>query len=97
MLTSKQRSNLKSIAANLQPVGQLGKGGVSDNMIRSLSEALEARELIKINVLTNAEDDARELGAQLAEKLFAECVAVIGRKVILYRRSSRKNFEHIQF
>ena len=97
MLTSKQRSNLKSIAANLQPVGQLGKGGVSDNMIRSFSEALEARELIKINVLTNAEEDAKELGAQLAEKLFAECVAVIGRKVILYRRSSRKNFEHIQF
>ena len=97
MLTSKQRSHLKSIAANLQPVGQYGKGGLSENMIRSFSEALEARELIKINVLTNAEDDAKEAGAYLAEKLFAACVAVIGRKVILYRRSSRKNFEHIEF
>lgn len=97
MLTSKQRSNLKSIAANIQPVAQLGKGGINDNMIRSLSEALEAREIIKVNVLTNAEDDAKSLGAELSEKLMAECVAVIGRKVILYRRSSRKNFEHIAF
>ena len=97
MLTSKQRSNLKSIAANIQPVAQLGKGGINENMIRSLSDALEAREIIKINVLTNAEDDAKSLGAELAEKLMAECVAVVGRKVILYLRSSRKNFEHIQF
>ena len=96
-MTSKQRSNLRSMAANLQPVGQFGKGGLSENMIRSFSEALEARELIKINVLTNADEDAKQLGAELAEKLFAECVAVIGRKVILYRRSSRKNFEHIVF
>ena len=97
MLTSKQRSHLKSIAADLQPVGQLGKGGMSENMLRSFSDALEARELIKINVLTNAEEDARSLGDELAARLSAECVAVIGRKVILYRRSSRKNFEHIEF
>ena len=56
MLTSKQRSHLKSLAANLQPVGQFGKGGMSENMLRSFSDALEARELIKINVLTNAEE-----------------------------------------
>ena len=97
MLTSKQRSNLKSIAANIQPVAQLGKGGINENMIRSLSDALEAREIIKINVLTNAEEDARSLGDELAARLSAECVAVTGRKIILYRRSSRKNFEHIQF
>ena len=97
MLTSKQRSNLKSIAANLSPIAQLGKGGIGDNMIRSLSDALEAHELIKINVLTNAEEDAKTLGADLAASLRAECVGVIGRKVILYRRSSRKDFEHIKF
>ena len=97
MLTSKQRSNLKSIAANLSPVGQCGKGGISENMVRSLSDALEARELIKVNVLTNAEEDAKSLGEELADKISAECVAVIGRKVILYRRSSRKDFKHIEF
>ena len=96
-MTSKQRSNLKSIAANLSPIAQLGKGGVSENMVKSLSDALEAHELIKINVLTNAEEDAKALGAQLADALKGECVAVIGRKIILYRRSSRKDFDHIVF
>ena len=97
MLTSKQRSNLKSIAANIQPVAQLGKGGINENMVRSLSDALEAHELIKINVLENAEEGAKALGQELAAALSAECVAVIGRKVILYRRSSRKDFDHIVF
>lgn len=96
-MTSKQRSHLKSIAANLDPIFQLGKGGISKNMVKSISDALEARELIKINVLTNAEEDARSLAAELAVTLRAECVAVIGRKVILYRRSSRKDFKHIEF
>ncbi|HIX08382.1 MAG TPA: ribosome assembly RNA-binding protein YhbY [Candidatus Borkfalkia faecipullorum] len=96
-MTSKQRSHLKSIAANLDPIFQLGKGGISENMVKSISDALEARELIKINVLTNAEEDARSLAAELAVTLRAECVAVIGRKVILYRRSSRKDFKHIEF
>ena len=96
-MTSKQRSHLKSIAANLDPIFQLGKGGISENMVKSISDALEARELIKINVLTNAEEDAKSFVQELAANLLAECVAVIGRKVILYRRSSRKNFEHIQF
>ncbi len=96
-MTSKQRSHLKSIAANLDPIFQLGKGGINDNMIKSVSDALEARELIKVNVLTNAEEDARSLAAELAVALRAECVAVIGRKVILYRRSSRKDFKHIEF
>ena len=96
-MTSKQRSHLKSIAANLDPIFQLGKGGISENMVKSISAALEARALLKINVLTNAEDDARSLAAELAVTLRAECVAVIGRKVILYRRSSRKDFKHIEF
>ena len=96
-MTSKQRSHLKSIAANLDPISQIGKGGVNENMVKSLSDALEARELIKVNVLTNAEEDARSLAAELAIALRAECVAVIGRKVILYRRSSRKDFKHNEF
>ena len=71
MLTSKQRSNLKALAANLQPVAQVGKGGINENMVKSLSDALEARELIKISVLTNAENEAKETGAALAEALKA--------------------------
>ena len=95
IMTSKQRSKLKSIAANLSPVTQIGKGGISGNLIRSLSQALEARELIKVTVLKNSETEAEELIRELAEATFSEPVQVIGNKVVLYRRSERKNFEHI--
>jgi RNA-binding protein len=94
-MTSKQRSKLKAIAANLQPVGQVGKEGIGDNMLKSFSDCLEARELIKVSILENADGDPKELGRELAQKLNAECVIVIGRKAVLYRRSSRKDFDHI--
>ena len=95
MLTSKQRSNLKSLAANLSPIGQVGKDGIGENMLASFSDCLEKRELIKINILENADGEPQALGRELAEKLSAECVIVIGRKAVLYRRSSRKDAEHI--
>ena len=77
MLTSKQRSKLKSLAANLSPVGQVGKEGIGENMLKSFSDCLEARELIKINILENADGVPREIGEQLAERLGAECVIVL--------------------
>ena len=95
-MTSKQRSKLKSIAANLSPVTQIGKGGITENLLNTLSEALEAREIIKVNVLQNAEADADTIAQNVAEFLGAEVVYVIGRKAVFYRRSSRKDFEHIE-
>ena len=95
-MTSKQRCKLKSIAANLSPVTQIGKGGITENLLNTLSEALEAREIIKVNVLQNAEADADTIAQNVAELLGAEVVYVIGRKVVFYRRSSRKDFEHIE-
>lgn len=97
MLTSKQRSKLKALAANLQPIGQVGKEGIGENMLKSFSECLEKRELIKIHILENADGDPQEIGRALAEKLNAECVIVIGRKAVLYRKSGRKDVEHIYF
>lgn len=96
MLTSKQRSKLKSLAANLSPIGQVGKEGIGENMLSSFSDCLEKRELIKINILENADGDPKEIGKELAAKLSAECVIVIGRKAVLYRKSGRKDIEHIQ-
>lgn len=96
MLTSKQRSVLKGLAANLSPVGQVGKEGIGDKMLIGFSDCLEKRELIKINILENADGVPAEIGATLAKKLSAECVIVIGRKVVLYRRSNRKDVEHIK-
>lgn len=96
MLTSKQRSKLKALAANLSPIGQVGKDGIGENMLASFSDCLEKRELIKINILENSDGDPQEIGRELAKKLNAECVIVIGRKAVLYRKSQRKDVEHIK-
>ena len=96
-ITSKQRSKLKSVAAKLSPVTQIGKGGITDNLLKTLSDALEARELIKVNVLETADDDAYNLAENVADLLDAIPVAVIGRKAIFYRRSSREPFAHLEF
>lgn len=96
MLTSKQRSVLKALAANIDPVGQVGKEGIGENMLKSFSECLEKRELIKIHILENAEGDPKDMGRELAKRLNAECVIVIGRKAVLYRKSSRKDIDHIK-
>lgn len=95
-MTTKQRSKLRSLAQNIEPVGQVGKGGLSENMISGLSDALEKRELVKITVLNNAEDDISDIAAELAEKLGAEVVCVIGHKVVLYRLSHKENVKHIE-
>ena len=97
MFTSKQRSNLRSLAQNIEPIGQIGKGGIGENMIKSFSDALDAREIVKITVLNNSEEDAGEVCGELAERLGAEVVCVIGKKVVLYRKSDKKGVKHIEF
>lgn len=87
---------MKSLAANLDPVGQVGKEGIGENMLKSFSDCLEARELIKVNILENADGDPKIIGRELAQSLNAECVIVIGRKAVLYRRSHRKDYDHIR-
>lgn|SRR5690625_1065805 len=87
MLTGKQRSYLKGLANKIDPIFQLGKLGLSENFIKQLDTALEARELIKINVLKNSFHDPKEVANELAEKLDAEFVQSIGNKFVLYRES----------
>ena len=96
-MTTKQRSKLRSLAQTIEPIGQIGKGGISDNMIAGLSSALEARELIKVTVLKNAEDEAKYLADDLAAELNAEVVCTIGHKILLYRRSLKDGVKHIEF
>lgn len=96
-MTTKQRSKLRSLAQTIEPIGQIGKGGISDNMVAGLSSALEARELIKVTVLKNAEDEAKYLADDLAAELNAEVVCTIGHKVVLYRRSLKDGVKHIEF
>ncbi len=95
-MNTKERSKLRSIAQTIEPIGQIGKGGVSENMLKGLSDALDARELIKLTVLKNSDDEARFLADDIAAELNAEVVCTIGRKIVLYRRSD-KNIKHIEF
>lgn len=89
MLTSKQRSYLRSIANTIEPIFQIGKGGIGDNLIKQFNDALEARELIKATVLKNADSDAREICDEIAGQTGAEVVQVIGNKFVLYRESTK--------
>ena len=89
MLNSKQRAYLRSLANSEPAIMQVGKGGIGENLIKTVSDALEARELIKMSVLENSEYTPRETAEELAAAVGAEVVGVIGRKIILYRESEK--------
>jgi RNA-binding protein len=90
-LTSKQRAQLRSMANTIDPIITVGKGGISDELVKQVRDALEARELIKGKVLENSEFDAREACEILAQRAAAAEVQVIGSKFVLYRPSHRKD------
>ena len=89
MITSKQRAYLRSLANTEPTIMQIGKGGISENLVKTISDALEARELIKISVLENCEYTAREAADEISVAVGAEVAGVIGRKIILYRESEK--------
>lgn len=89
MLTGKQRSYLKGLAHDLDPLFQLGKSGLSENFITQVEEALETRELIKIKILQNCDLDPKETANELVEKLDAEFVQSIGSKFVIYKESKK--------
>ena len=88
-MTSKQRSYLKSIAMTTEPILQIGKSSLTPEFTQSVSEALEARELIKISVLQNCLDDPKSIAQTLAERTNSEVVQVIGKKIVLYREGKK--------
>ena len=87
MITSKQRAYLRGLANGIPAIMQIGKGGISENLIKTISDALEARELIKLTVLENSMETPKAMADALAEATGADVVGVIGRRVILYRES----------
>lgn len=90
MLSSKQRAFLRSMANTMDPIMQVGKGGVGEELITSVDNALEARELIKMSVLDTAPVSAREAADALEAETGADVVAVVGRRFVLYRPSKKK-------
>ena len=87
MLTSKQRAYLRGLANGLDPILHMGKGGLSDAMIRQADDALTARELLKGKALETAPISAIETAQAIAEAVGAEVVQVVGRTFVLYRRN----------
>ena len=90
MLNSKQRAYLKSVASNLEPAFQVGKGGVSKEQAEGIAQYLKAHELIKIKVLDNSLSSANEAAQEIAEMTDSEIVIVIGSKAVLYKRNPEK-------
>lgn len=96
MITTKQRAFLRGLGNALEPVMQIGKEGLTDNVLQGVNLLLEARELAKIKVLKNCDEDVKSLANSIAQKVDAEVVQVIGNIFILYKKSTRKDFKHIQ-
>lgn len=89
-MTSKQRAYLRGLANSIDPIFQIGKAGLSENLLKQLNDALEARELIKINVLETSGENVKSLGNKIAENINAVCVQTVGNKITLYR-AKKKN------
>ena len=82
---SKQRAYLKGLAQTITPILQIGKSSLTPEFTQAVAEALEARELIKISVLQNCDDDPKIMASYIAERTHSEVVQVIGKKIILYK------------
>lgn len=90
-LTSKQRAQLRAMANALEPIVQIGKGGIREKLIQQADDALEARELVKCQVLETSESSPREAAQKLAAVTRSEVIQVIGTKFVLFRPSHRKD------
>lgn len=88
MLNSRQRAQLRGMANTLDTIFQIGKGGISEQTVKQIDEALEARELIKIRALETSPVTSREAADSIAQKVGADVVQVIGTRFILYREST---------
>ena len=95
-ITSKQRSYLKGLAMNIDPVFQIGKDSLTPELTQGIREVLEKRELIKIHVLKNCLDDKKELAQTLAERTGSIVVQVIGSKIVLFKYQNNADKRKIE-
>lgn len=94
-MTTKQRASLRGLAMKLEPIAQIGKLGLTDAVVMSVNEMLFSRELVKISVLQSCSEEPKAIAEELSKKLFAECVSVIGRKIVLYKLSEKEGIKHV--
>lgn len=88
-LNGKQKRYLRSLAVNIRPIVQIGKGGLTNEILTSIRTACDARELIKVNILQNSDEEAADV-AEAIEEMGLDVVQVIGRNIIVFKVSDRK-------
>lgn len=88
-MTNKERAYLSKLAADIDPIFQIGKNSITPEFVAAIAEALEKRELIKISVLKNCMDDPKELANTVADRTRSAVVRVIGRKIVLYKKAQK--------
>ncbi|WP_252314343.1 ribosome assembly RNA-binding protein YhbY [Sinobaca sp. H24] len=93
-LSNSQKKYLRKLSHKQSPVFQIGKQGLSENLVKQTAESLEARELIKINILQNSEEEVKEAAETIASSVHAEIVQTIGSTMVLYKES--KNNKKIE-
>ena len=96
MLKGKQKRQLRALAHHLSPIFQVGKPGVNSDMIQGIRDALEKRELLKVSILQNCEEDKDEVAQILSERTSSELVQVIGHTIVLYKQSSKEKYRKIE-
>ena len=96
MLKGKQKRQLRALAHHLSPISQVGKSGVNSEMIQGIRDALEKRELLKVSILQNCEEDKDEVAKILSERTSSELVQIIGHTIVLYKQSSKEKYRKIE-
>ena len=97
MITTKQRSKLKALANTIKPAVIVGKGELTENIIKEIEVALYHRELVKVAALKSCEISAKTMCAEVCEVLGCEPVIAIGNRFVVYKRSDKEGIEHIEF
>ncbi len=93
MLNTKQKKHLKSLAQTINPIIIVGKEGVSDNLIKTTKDALNAHELVKVKILDNCTDEKNQVAFDLSAGSNSDIVQIIGRTIILFKQSDKKKIE----
>ena len=96
MLKGKQKRQLRALAHHLTPIFQVGTSGVNSEMVQGIRDALEKRELLKVSILQNCEEDKDEVAKVLSERTSSELVQVIGHTIVLYKQSSKEKYRKIE-
>lgn len=96
MLRGKQKRQLRALAHHLNPIFQIGKSGINPEMVKGIADALDKKELIKVSILQNCEEDKDELAETLSSRTNSHLVQVIGHTIVLYKASSKEKYRKIE-